>query len=137
MKTDTKYKKTLIKMLLLESLGESLYKALASKAISKESESIYKKLSVNEAETADSIANELRTLGFSVPIIKKSILKVISFIIFSILPQIKLEKLLKRALRKSYFRSWFNKYHEYNQDFWQSMLDHETLQSKLLNFQKE
>ncbi len=134
MKTDTKYKKILIKMLLLESLGESLYKALASKAISKESESIYKRLSINEAETADRIANELRTLGFSVPTIRKFILKVISFIIFSILPQIKLEKLLKRALRKSYFRSWFNKYHTYNEEFWQSMLDHETLQSKLLDF---
>ncbi len=133
MKTDTKYKKTLIRMLLLESLGESLYKTLAYKATSEESTSIYKRLSVNEAETADSIANELRNLGFSVPIIRKSILKVTSFIIFSVLTQKKLEKLLKRALRKSYFRSWFNKYNEYNQDFWQSMLDHETLQSKLLN----
>jgi hypothetical protein len=132
--SDTEYKKTLIKMLLLESLGESLYKVLSFKALSEESTSIYKRLSVYEAETANSIANELRTLGFPVPTISKFILKVTSFIIFSVLPQSKLEKLLKRALRKSYFRSWFNKYHKYNQDFWQSMLDHETLQSKLLSF---
>lgn len=134
MNTDTEYKKTLKKMLLLESLGESLYKALSYKALSEESVSIYKRLSVNEAKTADRIANELKNLGFSVPMIRKSILKVTSFIIFSVLPRIKLEKLLKRALRKNYFRSWFDNYHKYNQDFWQSMLDHETLQSKLLNF---
>ncbi len=133
MNSDTEYKNTLIRMLLLESLGESLYRTLSSKALSKESASIYKRLSVNEAETVDRIANELRNLGFSVPTIKKYFLKVTAFIIFSVLPQKKLEKLLKRALRKSYFRSWFNKYHKYNQDFWQSMLDHETLQSKLLN----
>jgi hypothetical protein len=132
--SDTEYKKTLIKMLLLESLGESLYKALSFKALSKESASIYKRLSVNEVETADRIASELRNLGFSVPTIRKFILKVTAFIIFSVLPQHKLEKLLKRALRKSYFRTWFNRYHKYNQDFWQSMLDHETLQSKLLSF---
>ncbi|MCP4269176.1 MAG: amidohydrolase [Candidatus Brocadiaceae bacterium] len=133
MNTNTEYKKTLTKMFLLESLGESLYKALYSKAVSNERASIYKRLSVNETETADSIADELRNLGFSVPTIRKFILKVTSLIIFSVLPRIKLEKLLKRAIRKSYFKSWFNRYHEYNQDFWQSMLDHETLQSKLLN----
>ncbi len=75
MNTNTEYKKTLTKMFLLESLGESLYKALYSKAVSNERASIYKKLSVNEAETADSIANELRTLCFSVPRIRKFIIK--------------------------------------------------------------
>ncbi len=122
---------------MLESLGESLYRALSSKAMSGERASIYKRLSFNEVETADRIANELKNLGFSVPAIRKTILKVTAFIIFSVLPQKRLEKILKRALRKSYFTTWFDMYHKHNQDFWQTMLDHETLQSKLLNFQNE
>ncbi len=133
MNNNTKYKKTLIRMFLTENLGESIYNTLSSKAPNEEKASIYKRLSLNEAATASHIVNELKKLSFSVPTIRKAILKVAAFAIFSVLSHNMLENLLKKTLKKSMFRSWFNLYHKYNENFWQSMLDHETLQYELLN----
>ena len=49
--------------------------------------------------------------------IRKAILKVAAFAIFSVLSHNMLENLLKKTLKKSMFRSWFNMYHKYNENF--------------------
>lgn len=120
-------------MFLVENLGESIYKALSSKASNKKKISIYKRLFFNEVETANYIVNELKKMDFSVPRIRKIILKVVAVTIFSMLSHDRLENLLKKTLKKRMFRIWFNMYHENNEIFWQSMLDHETLQYQLLD----
>ena len=127
-----KYKNILRKMLIMECMGESIYNSLASKAINEESASVYKKLSENEAKTANYIINEMKRLGFSIPKTRKLIIKFLSRNIFSVLSHKKLETLLKKTLKKRMFNTWFNLYHKNNQDFWQSMLDHEKLQYELL-----
>ena len=81
MNNNTNYKNTLIKMFLVENLGESIYKALSSKASNKKKISIYKRLFFNEVETANYIVNELKKMDFSVPRIRKIILKVVPLLI--------------------------------------------------------
>ena len=120
-------------MFLMENLGQSIYKTLASKASDEEKTSVYKRLALNEAETASCIVNELKKLDLSVPVTRKIILKIAAFTVFSALPHNILEKLLRKTLKKRMFFLWFNMYHEYNECFWQLMLDHEALQYKLLN----
>lgn len=133
MDNNTKYKKTLEKMFLIETLGESIYKALSSKGSNKEMISIYKRLSINEVETAGYIVNELEKMGFSVPRIRKVVLKVVADTVFSILSHNMLETLLKKTLKKRMFKAWFNMYHNNNKNFWQLMIDHEAFQYELLN----
>ena len=120
-------------MVLVESLGEGIYNALYSKTSDEKKKSIYKRLSLNETETAGYIVKELKKLGFSAPMTRKAILKAAAVTIFTVLSHNMLEKLLKKALKKRMFRSWFNMYHEYNENFWQAMLNHEALQYELLN----
>ena len=132
MNPDSKYKKILMRMLFVESLGECIYSALASKASNDEHVSIYKRLSLNEAETAGRIINEMRKLEISVPTTRVSILKLSATAFFSVLSYNVLINLLKKTLKKGMFRLWFNTYHECNESFWQSMIDHETLQYELL-----
>jgi len=119
-------------MLLVENLGESIYNALASKSLDKNKISIYKKLSLNESETANKIGKELKNLGFLTPKTRRVLLKIAAYTIFTLLSHDKLETLLKKALKKRKFRIWFNRYHENNESFWQSMIDHEVLQYELL-----
>ena len=120
-------------MFLVENLGESIYKALASKVSNEEMISIYKKLSINEIDTAGFIANELKRMELAVPRKRKVVLKVVADTAFSLLSHNILETLLKKILKKRMFRSWFNMYHDNNEKFWKSMIDHETLQYELLN----
>lgn len=117
----------------MENLGESIYNALSLKTSEKPKVFVYKRLSLNEVVTAGYIVNELNNLGFSVPVIRKAFLKAAANIVFSVLSHDMLENLLKKTLKKRMFRAWFNMYHKYNESFWQSMLDHETLQYELLN----
>lgn len=133
MNINKKYRNTLIRMFLIENLGESMYNALYTKSANVENASIYKRLSLNEVGTADLILKELKNSGFSEPIISKFFLKVIAFIVFSVFPQKLLEILLKKTLKKKLFRTWYNIYYKYNECFWRSMLDHEILQYELLD----
>lgn len=133
MHNSTEYKKTLIKMFLMENLGESIYNTLSSKASDKEKASVYKKLSINEIKTAHHVLNEIEKLGLSAPTTRKIILKIVASAVFPFLSHNMLEKLLKKTLKKQMFRSWFNLYHKHNELFWQSMLDHENLQYRMLN----
>lgn len=133
MNDNTKYKNTLIRMFLMENIGECIYNALFSKTSDEKKAFIYKRLSLNEVETAGHIADEIRNLGFASPMIRKAILKIVASTVFSVLSHNILENLLRRTLKKRMFRSWFNVYHDYNQAFWRLMLDHEVLQHELLN----
>jgi len=132
MNINIEYQNTLIRMLFVESLGECMYNVLSSKTADEESASIYKRLSLNEAETAGRIVNEMKRLDISVPTTRASILKITALTVFSVLSQNILKNLLKNTLNKRMFRLWFSLYHEYNEQFWQSMIDHEVLQYELL-----
>ena len=136
MQNDKKYKKTLVKMFLIENLGQSIYKTLASKTSDEKKEAVYKRLALNEAETANHITAELKKNGLSVSALRKNILQVVALVVFLILSHDILENILKKTLKKRIFFLWFNMYHEYNKCFWQLMLDHEKLQYKLLNLNK-
>lgn len=120
-------------MFLVECLGECIYNALSSKTLDEEKKSIYKRLSLNEVETAGRIDYELEKLGFSVPMTRKAALKVVAVVVFTLLSHNMLERLLKKTLKKRIFRSWFDIYHENNENFWQVMLNHEILQYELLD----
>lgn len=132
MNINIKYKKTLIRMLFVETMGESMYNALSYKASNEEIASIYRRLSRNEMETAERIVTEMKKLDFLVPTKRVSILKVTAISFFSVLSHNVLKTLLLNALKKRMFRLWSNLYHEYNENFWQSMIDHEALQYELL-----
>jgi hypothetical protein len=119
-------------MYLVETLGERVYNALASKTENEEMASIYQRLSLNEINTAQRIVNEMSVLEIVVPVRRASILKSSASAVFSSLSHDALLKLLRMSLSRGMFRQWFNTYHENNETFWQAMLDHESLQLKLL-----
>ena len=119
-------------MLFVETLGERIYRALANKAENAEMASIYHRLELNEANTAERIVNEMRTLEIPAPITRVSILKLSATAVFSLLSHGVLRKLLSKSLSKGMFRQWFQMYHDNNETFWQAMLDHESLQHELL-----
>jgi predicted nucleotidyltransferase len=132
MNTNRAYAKTLKRMYLMENAGESIYNALCSKSSDKEVAAVYKRLSLNETETAGRIFDELNVIGVSVPMIRKAVLRSTLSTVFALLPHSVLERLLKKTLKKQMFRLWFKLFHQNNEGFWQAMLDHEGLQYDLL-----
>lgn len=132
--SDKKYEKVLVKMFLMEQLGQIVYDSLAAKAVKQDDKEIYNRLSLNEQETENLIINELKKLDISKPIIRKVALVIIAVVICFMLSHNAILKLLTNTLRKRKFKLWFDSYHEYNLEFWTAMLDHEELQFRLLKF---
>jgi hypothetical protein len=128
----SRYTSTLTTMFLIENIGESIYKALGAKTADPGMASVYARLSLNESTTAANIAAEMQRLGLSLPTTRNAILRPFAARVFAMLSHDRLESLLKRALRRRKFRSWFDRYHHHNEVFWRHMLEHEILQYELL-----
>ena len=116
----------------METLGVLIYDALAAKTSDHEAVAIYRRLSLNEAETARHIATELVALDAPTPAVVNFILKGLASALFCLFSCSLLDYLLRRTLRRKMFRLWFGMYHARNATFWQAMLDHEALQIDLL-----
>ena len=126
------YGRLLKKMLIIEVIGEALYKTLVRKTSDRNLKTIYEKLALNEKDTAQSIEEELLRMGESGNFSTGSILFNLSSFLFNLLTASQLFRLLKTALKRSIYRKWFHQYRNHNLEFWNPLLNHENLQLELL-----
>ena len=132
MKKDITYQHLLNKMLIIESAGNILYKALISKIKDEKLRLIYERLAYNEQETAEIIEkeilkiNKMRSMAINNTILNSTKL------ICGILTIRQLTWILKSALKKRICSKWYAIHKDENQDFWNALLKHEDLQHQLL-----
>lgn len=126
------YLKLLNKMLTIENVGEILYRALVSKTKDNNLILIYERLARNERETAKRIKEEISAVDKDNPILMSGAILSLTKIICGILTSTQLTLILRKALKKRVYRSWYNSYKDNNQDLWDLLLSHENLQRELL-----
>lgn len=126
------YLKLLNKILTIENVGEILYRALVSKTKDNNLILIYERLARNERETAKRIKEEISAVDKDNPILMSGAILSLTKIICGILTSTQLTLILRKALKKKVYRSWYNSYKDNNQDLWDLLLSHENLQRELL-----
>ena len=127
------YRKLLVKMFIVESLGERIYDSLRSKSKDADKKSVYAKLSVNEKETRDAIEKELESMNVPVPKLRTRCATGIADALFWTLPERSLLRLLTGILKKRAFSHWRERHNSRNPDLWTLLLEHENLQWKMLD----
>ena len=120
-------------MFIVESLGEHLYNALCSKSSDTNLKSIYRILAQNEKQTRDRIEKEITFINMPAPMVRVRCLTNIANMVFWMLPEQRLLKLLTKILKRRMFSKWHKKYNDQNVDLWGQLLEHENLQHKMLN----
>lgn len=133
MKKNKAYLNLLNKMLVIENIGEVLYKALISKGKNKNLKSIYERLALNERETAKYIEKELSARDRNISILIRGTILSVAKLICSLLTARQLNWVLKSALKRRIYSRWCNVYQHENQEFWRLLLNHENLQHELLS----
>lgn len=132
MNRDKAYRKLLNRMLIIENVGEALYKSLSSKIQKRDLKLTYERLALNEQETAKCIEQEILSKGMKQGIlVNRSTLGFVK-LICSILTTRQLNWILKSALNKRIYSKWYSRYKDNNQSFWCQLLSHEDLQHELL-----
>src|SRR3989338_3785337 len=134
MKEDKSYQWQLKKMLIIEIIGERIYKILSSKAKNDNRREIYQRLALNEKLTAQYIEKELLLINKSNHIILKGIISSLASFIFNLLTAKQIVWILEKTLKKRIYSHWLNIYKEYDQEFWNQLVNHEKLQHELLGF---
>ena len=134
MKEDKSYQWQLKKMLIIEIIGERIYKILSSKAKNDNRREIYQRLALNEKLTAQYIEKELLLINKSNHIIFKGIISSLASFIFNLLTAKQIVWILEKTLKKRIYSHWLNIYKEYDQEFWNQLVNHEKLQHELLGF---
>jgi hypothetical protein len=122
------------KMLVIEAIGEKLYKALASKTKDQNSKSLYLQLAIAESQTAKYIEKEISLTNKNNHIISKGITSNFAGFIFSLLTARQLRWLLRNTLKKRMYKRWFDVYKDDNRELWNLLLKHEEIQHELLKF---
>lgn len=120
------------KMLLIENLGALLYEALSAKSRDTNQKDIYTQLARNEHTSGTDIKEELARLNIHHSSPLHTGIVVIAKYAFALMPLCQLEWILKKALKKRIYSRWFACYHESNQELWDKLLQHETMQCALL-----
>lgn len=133
MEKDKGYQKLLGKMLRIESLGDILYKSLASKVKKENLKLTYERLAKNEQETARNIENEILALDKNHPILVNGVILNLAKLICGILTARQLTWILRTILKRRMYSKWCNIYSDKNKEFWRLLLNHEKLQYKLLS----
>lgn len=121
-------------MLVIEAIGERLYKALASKTKDQNSKSIYHQLAIAESQTAKYIEKEISLTNKNNRIISTGITPIFAGFIFSLLTARQILWILKNMLKKRMYKQWFDIYKDDNRDLWDVLLKHEEFQHDLLKF---
>ena len=134
MKEDKSYQWQLKKMLIIEIIGERIYKILSSKAKNDNRREIYQRLALNEKLTAQYIEKELLLINKNNHIIFKGIISSLASFIFNLLTAKQIVWILEKTLKKRIYSHWLNIYKEYDQEFWNQLVNHEKLQHELLGF---
>ena len=131
------YEELLVKMFIIENLGEHLYKTLGSKCKDTNLKSIYQKLELNEKETRDCIEKELTSIDIPLPVFKARCITNIARLFFKALSRKRLHKFLTRILSRRIYSNWHEKYCDRNADFWTQLLEHENLQHQMLTIPEQ
>lgn len=119
-------------MLLIENIGEILYRTLTLKAKERNLRLVYEKLALNERQTAGYIEKEILVIDKNQRVLVNGIILSLVKFICAILTARQLAWILKSALKKRVYSRWYNIYKDENQDFWSLLLSHENLQHELL-----
>lgn len=120
------------KMLVIEAIGEKLYKALASKTKDQNSKSLYLRLAIAESQTARYIEKEISRTSKNNRIISRGIIPNLAGLVFSLLTAKQIQWILRNALKKRLYKQWFDFYKDDNREFWNLLLKHEEFQHELL-----
>lgn len=129
---DKVYIDLLNKLLTIEHVGNTLYKALISKVRNENMRIVYEKLAYNERETAKSIEEEISAINRNSPALINNLISNLAKLIFAILTVKQLTWILKAVLKRKIYSKWYLVYRDRNQDLWQLLLSHEDLQHQLL-----
>ena len=130
------YERLLVRMFIIESLGERLYETLCSKCDDMNLRSVYQRLAINEKQTRDCIERELISHNRPLPIGRTKLITNIIQPFMTAIPLQWLLSVLARILKKRMYSNWHEKYHYLNAGVWMQLLEHEKLQHDILDFPK-
>ena len=119
------------KMLVIETIGEKLYKTLSLRIKDENLKSIYQQLAVGEAQTAKYIEKEISP-HYNNPIIFKEFIPRFAGFVLSLLTVKQLVWILKSTLKRRIYKRWFDIYQANNPNLWKLLLKHEESQHELL-----
>jgi hypothetical protein len=119
-------------MLMIEKVGEILYRALSQKSRDLNLKDIYQRLANNEQQTAFCIREELARFNIESHSLTKGLFITITNLFFSFFTLGQLEWILKNILKRRMYSRWLNCDRDANHQFWQKLLEHEKIQFELL-----
>ena len=119
-------------MLTVEHVGELLYRTLVAKTKDKDLRVIYERLALNERETAKCIGKEISAIDKKGGTTMGRAALRMACIMCGALSARQLSSILKNALKRRMYDTWFARYKDENKKFWLQLLRHERLQHDLL-----
>lgn len=120
------------KMLVIEAIGEKLYKVLASKTKDQNSKSLYLQLAIAESQTAKYIEKELSRINKNNRIISLGVTPNFAGFLFSLLTARQILWILRNTLKRRMYKRWFDIYKDDNSELWNLLLKHEEFQHEAL-----
>jgi hypothetical protein len=131
------YERLLVRMFIVEDLGEHLYEALSSKCGNTNLKSTYQALARNERRTRDCVEKELASIDRPAPTLRTRYIANAARPVFNAIPRKWLHRFLTRLLMRRMYSNWHKEGHDGNVDFWKQLLEHENLQHDLLGLSEK
>ena len=126
------YRNLLRSLLLIENIGVSFYRIVATKEKHQPLSSIFAALAANEHETGERIEQEIRNVSGDSDVPLKNIGINLLTVACKIVPLGILKIFLKFTLKQKIYTRLSDKYQALNPELWENLVKHEKLQHELL-----
>ena len=133
MNNERVYREVLIRMRLVERLGELLYESLAAKELDETLRELYARLAANERATGHYVE---KIITFHVPGLTRACHQAVvraAALLFRLLPGRVLAAGLKNILHRRMYTRWPALYNICHPELWRVLVEHEQLQHDLLS----